>query len=535
MSNVLTTRIWFDVLSVRPHGRARVNLAIELGALSDGRPIEGERPPKTTVLALDVSGSMQGEPLDHVVKSVDVILDAMRPVDSLGVVSFAETAQVVVPPAPLDSAHKRLVASRVGRLFAEGATHVEAGLDAAFGLVAPGENGGVVLLSDGVPNRGACTVQAIAEVAKKRRPHVAVSSLGYGASHAEEILVAVAEAGGGGYAFVPDPSACARAFARAIGAQADVVATGIAIVISPESNVTLRGFVSSREISHFGKEGVVVTVPDMVPGATRVVVAELDVDVTDGFLAPIARVEVRWHAASSHSRPADTHTQALTLEIADRAPAADPEGLPRVMLARVDRTRDEARVLADRGNFAGAAALLRKLLVTIDAVPSFVRGDTTALADAYELAVDEAIAYEQRPSPEAYATFRKQAYASRAAAVPAPPSSRGPMSTRFLEHAQASAPEAWLVVDGDRHPLKAETVIGRAGQCDLVLKSILPSRRHAEVFAEGGAWHVADLGSTSGTYVNDERVDSKGRRLVQGDVVRVGDVKIVFEVSHRGT
>src|SRR5205085_6358148 len=107
----------------------------------------------TTVLALDVSGSMQGEPLEHVLKSVDVILDALRPVDAIGVVAFSDGATVVIAPAPLDAAHKRLVRSRVARLFAEGSTNVEAGLEAAFGLVA---DGGVVLLSDGIPNRGRC-------------------------------------------------------------------------------------------------------------------------------------------------------------------------------------------------------------------------------------------------------------------------------------------------------------------------------------------------------------------------------------------
>ena len=521
---MIEARSWFDVRSLKPSGKARVALAIEIVAVADATPIEGERPAQTTVLVLDVSGSMQGPPLDQVVKSVDVILAAMRPLDSLGVVAFSDAATVVVPPAPLDATHKRLVTSRVGRLFAEGSTHVEAGLDAAFGLLPDG--GGVVLLSDGVPNRGACTVQEIAEVAKKHRPRVAVSALGYGASHAEEILVVVVEVGGGAYAFVPEPSACARAFARAIGAQADVVASGIEILVAPEAGVELRGFVSSREVTRFGREGVIVSVPDMVPGSARVVVAELDVEVGDGFLAPVARLDVRWRGADGAPH---AHVHELTLEIAAREPVADLEGVRRVMIARVDRTRDEARALADRGNFAGAAAALRKRLAAIDAVPGFVPGDGSALADAYDLCVDEATAYEGRPSPESYIAFRKQAYASRAASVPGPPSSRGPMSTRMLEQAAGNAPPAWLSIDGERHPLKAETVIGRAAQCDLALKSILPSRRHAEVFAENGAWLVADLGSTSGTYVNDERVDAKGRKLVHGDVIRIGDVKLVFE------
>jgi pSer/pThr/pTyr-binding forkhead associated (FHA) protein len=53
------------------------------------------------------------------------------------------------------------------------------------------------------------------------------------------------------------------------------------------------------------------------------------------------------------------------------------------------------------------------------------------------------------------------------------------------------------------------------------------SSRHARVANDDGDLSIEDLGSTNGTYVNQELV--KGRvRLERGDVVQVGGV--LFEV-----
>ena len=113
---------------------------------------EGERPPSRTVLALDVSLSMKGEPLHQVIRSVDRLLDALGPEDELGIVAFSENASRVVEPVRVDAAGKRLVRSRVGRLRAGSGTNIEAGLDRSAEMLATtpaGMRRGVVLLSDG--------------------------------------------------------------------------------------------------------------------------------------------------------------------------------------------------------------------------------------------------------------------------------------------------------------------------------------------------------------------------------------------------
>jgi len=70
-------------------------------------------------------------------------------------------------------------------------------------------------------------------------------------------------------------------------------------------------------------------------------------------------------------------------------------------------------------------------------------------------------------------------------------------------------------------------VIGRSPSCDLPVPSTRVSRRHAWVHPEGARYAVADLGSTNGTWVNQQRVNGD-RILKPGDQIKVGDHLITF-------
>jgi pSer/pThr/pTyr-binding forkhead associated (FHA) protein len=52
------------------------------------------------------------------------------------------------------------------------------------------------------------------------------------------------------------------------------------------------------------------------------------------------------------------------------------------------------------------------------------------------------------------------------------------------------------------------------------------SRNHATIRKAQGRWFIQDEGSTTGTYVNGQRVTA--RELVDGDVIRIGDHTMVF-------
>lgn len=75
---------------------------------------------------------------------------------------------------------------------------------------------------------------------------------------------------------------------------------------------------------------------------------------------------------------------------------------------------------------------------------------------------------------------------------------------------------------GKVYDLAAEVTLGRSPSCTVALEDdTFASSLHARVFMRDGAAFVEDLGSTNGTYVNEERIGA-ATPIDRGDVVRVG-------------
>jgi hypothetical protein len=82
---------------------------------------------------------------------------------------------------------------------------------------------------------------------------------------------------------------------------------------------------------------------------------------------------------------------------------------------------------------------------------------------------------------------------------------------------------------GDARPrtvkLAASMTVGRAPECELRLDDTYTSQQHARLFAKNNSWFVEDLGSTNGTFVNDQRLAAPAM-LQPGDKVRVGQTML---------
>ncbi len=114
---------------------------------------------------------------------------------------------------------------------------------------------------------------------------------------------------------------------------------------------------------------------------------------------------------------------------------------------------------------------------------------------------------------------------------------RLPQESFFVRPARAdqpAAPKARLVVE--RSPSidagasfvvgSTPVTIGRAGENGIAIGGDeYASARHARIEPlRDGLW-VVDLGSTNGTYVNDQPVDGR-ERLREGDLLRVGETEL---------
>ena len=86
-------------------------------------------------------------------------------------------------------------------------------------------------------------------------------------------------------------------------------------------------------------------------------------------------------------------------------------------------------------------------------------------------------------------------------------------------------------LEGQVFPIDPGLTIGRAPHNDIALpQSRHASRDHCKVWQEGPKrYALADLGSTNGTLLNDDKVTRQS--LSDGDVIRIGDIAFRFALD----
>jgi FHA domain-containing protein len=118
-----------------------------------------------------------------------------------------------------------------------------------------------------------------------------------------------------------------------------------------------------------------------------------------------------------------------------------------------------------------------------------------------------------------------------------PPDATGLHSASTLGSADLTHRAPRLVVErapghepGMIYDLDGEIVLGRGDRAEIRLEDPFASSRHALIYEQGNIIVVEDLGSTNGTYLNEELLQTP-RPLHPGDRVRIGDSEFEFEVD----
>jgi Ca-activated chloride channel family protein len=178
---------------------------------------ESQRAPVTLTFVIDISGSMNLENRLGLVKSaLQVLVDRLRPQDSVGVIVFGSTARIALPPTSVE--RKDLVIKAINGLRTEGSTNAEAGLrlgyQQAMQFYRPNTTNKVILCSDGVANTGLTNPDGILEYVQGYiKEGITLNTYGFGMGNFNDALLErLADRGDGMYAYIDTMDEAYRLF-----------------------------------------------------------------------------------------------------------------------------------------------------------------------------------------------------------------------------------------------------------------------------------------------------------------------------------
>ncbi|MDR6528854.1 MULTISPECIES: vWA domain-containing protein [Chryseobacterium] len=173
-----------------------------------GKNIPMDRlPASNLVFLIDVSGSMDEQnKLPLLKSSFKVLLNQLRPKDKVGIVVYAGSAGMVLPPT--SAGEKDKIIQALDRLQAGGSTAGGEGIELAYKLaqenfVKDGNNR-VIIATDGDFNVGeSSTADLQTLIEEKRKSGVFLTCLGFGmGNYKDNTLETLADKGNGNYAYI---------------------------------------------------------------------------------------------------------------------------------------------------------------------------------------------------------------------------------------------------------------------------------------------------------------------------------------------
>ncbi len=188
------------------------------------------------VFLIDVSGSMMGPGRLPLVKaSLKMLVDQLRDIDHVAIVTYAGSAGVKLESTPGDE--KMKIKSAIEELEAGGSTAGAAGIKKAYEIAKQqfikGGNNRIILASDGDFNVGESSDESMEElIAKESKSGIFLTVLGYGMGNLKDSKMEIlADKGHGNYAYIDNISEARKAMVTEFGGTLFTVAKDVKIQV----------------------------------------------------------------------------------------------------------------------------------------------------------------------------------------------------------------------------------------------------------------------------------------------------------------
>ena len=349
----------------------------------------GERLPLNLALVIDRSGSMSGEPLEMAREAIVAALRQLQPQDRVSVVSFDDEVRVEVPSGPvldLNAMIAQVMQIRSGGRTAlydgwmEGATQV------AGHLNQEGLNR-VILLSDGQANHGLTDAREIARhVRGLAERGVSTTTLGFGRSYDETLLLGMASAGDGNFEHIETAGSLPTFFESELQGLTRTSGRTVSLGLepNPEYGAQVLETLNDLTLNTLGR----YQLGNLVEGQPVSVVVKLQLTAPAPGHAPlgVTRVRLAWTGLDGVRRKVRAQLNLPVLSQAEYdALPDDPQVIEAALLLSMARTQTLAVQAMDRGDRGMATSYFSDVVGMAQSMPSPSVEMTATLLESQDL------------------------------------------------------------------------------------------------------------------------------------------------------
>ncbi|MBZ0285269.1 MAG: VWA domain-containing protein [Anaerolineae bacterium] len=523
----------YDVLTVEQPHKLYLMARLNSGPAPDNQ----RRRPLNLSLVIDRSGSMGGEKIVFTRQSAQFLVQNLGAHDLLSVVLYNENVETLLPPENV--IHKDAINQRINQIKASGMTNLSGGWLQGCGLVAenirPDYLNRVILMSDGLANRGITDLNRLVALARqKHEQNISTTTMGLGSDFNEDLLMAMADAGGGAFYFIESPEVAPIIFEEELRGLLSVVGQNLVVSVEPSDHVTSVNQLNAYNMHSDGKR-ISFSLGDVFGDEVKALMLELNIPALhDVGEQQIALLRFEYDEILESGSAHQILELPVTINVAPQAelPAqANPEVRRSVLLLKAAQARRDAVNAADRGDYQSASQVLKQAAEAINDVEA----QNAELGEEREALLRQAS--EMDRGPQAYDQYSRKTMATQAMyTMTDRHESTQFLRTREIERLLKIPPiekkmgvtPTFVTWRENSFPLDRELIrIGRASQNELVMNAKNVSRFHCQIKRDGDKLVLEDLGSTNGTVVNDEPL-KQPHVLSVGDIARIGHEQIIF-------
>jgi Ca-activated chloride channel homolog len=540
----------YDVLTVERPQKLYLMARFSAGSASN----DYTRRPLNISLVIDRSGSMAGAKMDYTRQAAQFLVQHLGAKDILSIVLYNDRVETLVSPDVLHN--KDAVSQLITGVRVSGTTNLSGGWLEGCQHVLSKFNTGylnrVILMSDGLANRGVTETPQLVQMAKQKHEQgVSTTTMGLGTDFNEDLLMEMANGGGGAFYFIESPEVAPEIFREELTGLLNIVGQNLTITITPNSDVK-----SLKQLNMYPMHtnGVHTTfnVGDIFADELKTLVLELNIPALSS-LGEKQIALLRFEYDEILDQQSNHHVFEVPVMIRVRPngelpPPPDLNVTQSVLLLQAAQARNEAVRYADDGDFLGASQVLRVVAQAIDL--SMVKNNI--LLEEQHALLEQATKMES--GAKTYDEYSRKTMSTQAYYTSKNRHEDTVMlRLREIQRAQKETQEEIMIVTPQANiandvvlveqgvipthatwrdktfALKGDLIrIGRASQNEIMIDEKGMSRFHAQIKREGDALFIEDLGSTNGTSIGGEKIQS-AHQLSVGDVVYLCDEKLVFK------